>query len=234
MSESRDRRQFLTRTGAALTAVALAPATSVFAQKPEAAPQQKSEAEDVSPVEDLMREHGLLNRVLLVYEACGRKIADKSGFDPTLLNQAAGIIKNFIESYHEKLEEDYLFPRFEKAGKLTDLVATLRKQHAAGRVVTARILQASSVKHIRSRRQLIHDIYAFSHMYRPHEAREDTVLFPALHSIVSSNEYDAMGEDFEKKEHELFGQEGFEGMVEKVAGIEKQLGIYDLSKFTPA
>ena len=29
------------------------------------------------------------------------------------------------------------------------------------------------------------------------------------------------------------GKDGFETMVEKVANIEKQLGIYDLSMFTP-
>jgi hypothetical protein len=32
---------------------------------------------------------------------------------------------------------------------------------------------------------------------------------------------------------ELFGDDGFEQMVDRVAGIEKQLGIYDLAKFTP-
>jgi hypothetical protein len=59
------------------------------------------------------------------------------------------------------------------------------------------------------------------------------VLFPALHQIVSAHEFDALGDDFEKKEHELFGNEGFEGMVVKVAGLEKELGIYDLAQFTP-
>ncbi len=227
MHQGRDRRHFLRETSVALTAVALTPA-ALFAQ-------EKQEAEEVSPIEDLMREHGLLNRVMLVYEACGRRIAAKSGFDPAVLNQAAGIIKNFIENYHEKLEEDHLFPRFEKAGKLTDLVATLRTQHAAGRNVTARILQATSGKGSRRRgAQLIRDINLFIHMYRPHEAREDTVLFPALHSLVSRNEYDALGEDFEKKEHELFGKDGFEGMVDKVSELEKKLGIYDLARFTPA
>lgn len=101
--------------------------------------------------------------------------------------------------------------------------------------MTARILQATSGTGARRRgAQVIRDINLFVRMYRPHEAREDTVLFPALHSIVSRNEYDAMGEDFEKKEHELFGKEGFEGMVDKVGELEKKLGIFDLAKFTPA
>ena len=70
-------------------------------------------------------------------------------------------------------------------------------------------------------------------MYRPHEAREDTVLFPAIRKIIPKREYFALGEDFERKEHELFGEDGFEAMVEKVSTLEKQLGIFDLSEFTP-
>jgi hypothetical protein len=63
--------------------------------------------------------------------------------------------------------------------------------------------------------------------------REDTVLFPALHKIVSPHEFDALGEEFEDMEHQLFGEDGFEKMLNRVAGIEKQLGIYDLAQFTP-
>lgn len=69
-------------------------------------------------------------------------------------------------------------------------------------------------------------------MYRPHEAREDTVLFPALHKIVPANRLKELGEQFEKEEDRLFGEEGFEKTVDQVATIEKQLGIYDLAQFT--
>jgi hemerythrin-like domain-containing protein len=69
-------------------------------------------------------------------------------------------------------------------------------------------------------------------MYRPHEAREDTVLFPALHKIVPAKQLKELGEQFEKEEDRLFGEAGFEKTVEQVAAIEKQLGIYDLTQFT--
>lgn len=58
-------------------------------------------------------------------------------------------------------------------------------------------------------------------MYRPHEAREDTVLFPAFRKLVSHHEYGALGEAFEKNEHQLFGQDGFETMVGKSRGNRK-------------
>jgi hypothetical protein len=37
----------------------------------------------------------------------------------------------------------------------------------------------------------------------------------------------------EEDEHKVLGEEGFERSVEKVARIEKQLGIYDLKQLTP-
>jgi hypothetical protein len=54
-------------------------------------------------------------------------------------------------------------------------------------------------------------------MYRPHEAREDTVLFPALYTIVDPQEVRELGEQFEEQEHRLFGEDGFSRTVEEVA-----------------
>jgi hemerythrin-like domain-containing protein len=193
--------------------------------------------DEVSPAEDLMREHGVLNRVMLIYDHCKSKLANKEDFPVESLNNSAGIIRSFIEDYHEKLEENFIFPRFVNANKMVDLVQLLFVQHHAGKILTDQILQlgkADTLKNQDNTLQLISAIESFNRMYRPHEAREDTVLFPELKKLVSRHEYDSMGEDFEKKEHELFGADGFESIVNKVAVIEKQLGIYDMSIYTPA
>jgi hemerythrin-like domain-containing protein len=192
--------------------------------------------EEVTPPEDLMREHGVLVRVLLIYEAGMRKFAAKEDFDPALITQSAEVVRDFIENYHEKSEEDQIFPRFVKAGKMVDLVGTLLQQHQAGRRVTARILNfaPNSRADGDDRRQLVAAIQSFIAMYRPHAAREDTDLFPKLRELVSAEEYGAMAEDFEKKEHVLFGEDGFEKMADCVAKLERAIGIYDLNQFTPA
>jgi hemerythrin-like domain-containing protein len=193
--------------------------------------------EEVTPAEDLMREHGVLNRIMLVYDDCRLKLANQEHFPVDALYNSAQMIRSFIEDYHEMLEEKFLFPRFINANKLVDLVQLLYVQHHAGRVLTDQILKlanANTLTNAEDSQKLIGLLVSFNRMYRPHEAREDSVLFPALKSIVSGNEYDAMGEDFEKKEHELFGADGFETMVNKIAGLEKQLGIYDMSVYTPA
>jgi hemerythrin-like domain-containing protein len=189
----------------------------------------------VSPPEDLMQEHGLLNRILLIYDHCKTQLLNKEAIDVAALSQGAGIIRTFVEDYHEKQEEDYLFPRFKKANQLTDIVETLLQQHNAGRNITEQIMQITKQGSLNENdnQKLIDLITAFNTMYRPHEAREDTVLFPAFRKIVSKHEYDSLGEQFEKNEQKLFGKDGFETMVSKVAGIEKQLGIYELGQFTP-
>ncbi|HKD59649.1 MAG TPA: hemerythrin domain-containing protein, partial [Terracidiphilus sp.] len=197
--------------------------------------KSEHEEENVSTNEDLMREHGILKRVLIAYDEIIRRIRAKEDFPPQTVTEGATIIRKFIEDYHEKLEEDHLFPRFRKAGKQVELVTVLYAQHQAGRRVTDRIMaKANTLKTEDDRSQLAQDLEAFNRMYAPHEAREDTVLFPALHKIVSLHEYDALGEHFEKIERQTFGGDGFDIYVDKVAALEKRLGIYDLSKFTPA
>jgi hemerythrin-like domain-containing protein len=194
-------------------------------------------AEDVSPAEDLMREHGVLKRVLLIYGELERRISANVEFVPENLKNSAEIIRGFIEAYHEKLEENYLFPRFEKAHTLTDLVGVLKLQHERGRILTGQIIQhanAADMKDSVVRNQIANDLAQFVRMYNPHEAREDTVLFPAFRKIVSKSEYNKLGDQFEDEEHKRFGEDGFEHMVDRVAMIEKALGIYDLAQFTPS
>lgn len=228
----RTRRTFI-RAGLIAGASTFASATLLGASNDK---RKEEGEEEVSPAEDLMREHGVLKRVLLIYGEAIQRIDANTDLPPDAVADSAKIIRSFIEDYHEKLEEDFLFPRFRKAGKLVDLVEVLFQQHQVGRRVTDQTLQLATpqaLKNYDDRRKLADALRQFIRMYNPHEAREDTVLFPAFRQIVSGHEYDSLGEDFEKKEHELFGEEGFEGMVDKVAGIEKKLGIYDLAQFTP-
>jgi len=230
-----EKRNFLKAASVAAVAAALiVPAGFVSARAKDKEGRSEKQPE-VTPPEDLMREHGVLDRVLLVYEAGLKKFDAKEDFDPAVLVNAAQIVRDFIENYHEQSEEQAVFPRFKKAGKLVPLVDTLLAQHKAGRKVTETILQAApgSRQDGDDRRRLVPAIQSFIAMYRPHAAREDTELFPLLKGLVSPHEYDAMAEDFERKEHQLFGADGFEMMVQRVAGLEQSIGINDLAQFTP-
>ncbi len=232
--ENQTRRQFLWAGTAA--AGGLLAAGVVRADEP-AENRAANTAEDVSPTEDLMREHGVLRRLLLVYEEVDRRIAEAKTVKPELLSHATQLIRHFIEDYHERQEEDHVFPRLVKAGKLVDLTKILQKQHDAGRRLTNHILEATEAAVLpagKAAEPLRENLHLFIRMYRPHAAREDTVLLPTLHGIMTAKEYDAMGDRFEDREQELFGKNGFERIVGEVAELEKALGIEDLAQFTPS
>lgn len=194
----------------------------------------ESEA-SVPPTEDLMREHGVLRRILLLYEAGSRRLGQGEDMESSVFVQAAETMRDFIHGYHEKLEENYLFPHFKKAGRMVPLIDVLIAQHAAGRKLTENILQIAPTARTDSgrRKTMIDAMQASIVLYQPHAAREDTDIFPTVRSLVTPSEFDGLGETFEKEEKSKFGADGFEKVVKAVSGIEKRIGTDDLSKYTP-
>jgi hemerythrin-like domain-containing protein len=232
--EFEERRTFLRRAAGSGLAVIVAGVSSRAGATP-APKKERSEDDDVSPTEDLMREHGILRRLLLVYGEALRRIDIKTELKPEPIARSAEIVRAFIEDYHERDEEEFIFPRFDKAGKLVDLVTTLRAQHQAGRKLTAEILRLASPAALASptdRATLAETMRRFVRMYEPHAAREDTVLFPAFRALVGEKELDRLQGVFEEKEKALPGG-GFEKMVATVTTIEESMGIADLAEFTP-
>jgi hemerythrin-like domain-containing protein len=228
------RRRFL--LGASTAAAGLSAAAAAWAEDAPS-PEKTPEAEDgVAAAEDLMREHGVLDRLLLIYEEVIRRISTEKEVPITLLHKAADLIRRFVEDYHEKLEEKHVFPVCEKRAELAALTKVLREQHQAGRRLTDAILRLTSTRPILP--QTLDDLQktcrVFIRMYRPHAAREDTVVFPALHELLAAHDLEELGESFEDEEERRFGRNGFQQVVAQVAAWEKQLGIYELAQFTPA
>lgn len=102
-----------------------------------------------------------------------------------------------------------------------------------GRKVTTTLLDTSKGDALAQPRQAAQALRSFYRMYIPHISRENSVAFRAFHDLVPPKEYAELGEQFEDKEHSLFGEDSFDKTVERVAGIEKELGIHDLAQFTP-
>ena len=220
-------RRALLPLGAAFGLVLAAPVVARDTKK-------KGDDEAISPPEDLMREHAILDRVLLIYEAGIRRMGQGEDIDPAVFTQSATIVRDFIHDYHEKSEEELIFPRFKTAGRMVQLVNVLIIQHGAGRKLTERILAAAPQARSREPREAMgRDIQAFIAMYRPHAAREETDLFPTLRHLVTSDEYDGIADEMEKRERQDFGADGFEKVAKKVAEVETVIGIHDLDVFTP-
>lgn len=104
----------------------------------------------------------------------------------SLALNATNIVKQFIEEYHQVLEEEYIFPVLYEHKKYKRLIEILRKQYDAAKCVTDKILTILGVnnKIMLYRNQLIIFLTQFVNMYDPHTSREDTVIFPAFHELT--------------------------------------------------
>ncbi len=222
------RRQFLASFGGA-SLVLLATAPNVRAE------EEKEEAE-VSANEDLMREHGLIRRALLVYGEAARRARTAPKTVPLKrLGETATLFRDFAEDYHERaLEERHIFPVVRKlktpAAKLPDV---LLAQHQRGREITDYVQRLATRATLGADAESLAIVLeSFVRMYEPHAAREDTELFPAWKAALGEHGYAEMGEQFEEIEHRTFGGDGFDDALERIARIEVEFGLADLSALT--
>jgi len=192
--------------------------------------------DDVTATEDLMREHGVLRRALIVYRAVAARLRVNAGsVPPDVLLRTATLFRLFGEEYHERrLEEDHIFPIVKKrAGNASAAIDTLIVQHARGREITTYILTAAQGPKIGANATALADVFdSFARMYERHAAIEDTLIFPAWKKALSPHQIDEMGEQFEQIEKDVMGKDGFEYGVDQIGSIETALGLSDLALFT--
>ena len=244
MGSERERRDFLRASAAAGAALLLAGCSGggqATQQRQENQSPAKKDKEgekggEVTATEDLMREHGVLRRALLVYTAAAGKLrANASAVPPDSLQKTAKLFRAFGEEYHEKeLEEQFIFPAVKRAGgaagSLPDILVV---QHDRGREITDYIIAVTNGAKVGGNAaERAKALEAFVLMYEHHAAREDTVIFPAWKQTMTEEQLDEMGEKFEDIEHEQFGEDGYEDAVKQIAEIEGSLGLSDISQFT--
>src|SRR5208283_2719924 len=102
------RRELIAKAATVTTAALIAPnLLHAEAKEPE-----------VTATEDLMREHGVLRRALLVYTESIPKIrSNAASLDAGALYRTGALFRDFGENYHETmLEEQHIFPVVHKSG----------------------------------------------------------------------------------------------------------------------
>jgi hemerythrin-like domain-containing protein len=236
----------LNRRGAAALATALAAGVLVSAgglivpaqaaHQPRRGDKQGDTDEDVSVTEDLMREHGVLRRTLIVYSELARRLrAGAQDVDPAALADAARLFREFGEEYHERaLEEQYIFPEVRRSGgAIATLVAVLLQQHERGREITDYLQRVGGRGQIGSDAvPLAAALDGMARMYQAHSVWEDTVVFPAWKRTQSKRRLHDLAERFEEIEHRRFGRDGFADAITRIGRIESAFGLADLASYT--
>jgi hemerythrin-like domain-containing protein len=202
-----------------------------------AATGEKGEPGEVTAIEDLMREHGILRRALLVYHESAIKLRENAGAVPMEhLEKAAQLFRAFGEDYHEKrLEEAFIFPALKKTQTPAAVyVDVLLAQHARGREITDYILATTKADKLPAggSNAFVTALESFVRMYEHHAAIEDTLIFPAWKGTLKEGELDELSAKFEEIEEQTFGEDGFAAALRRIVEIEDGLGLSNLGMFT--
>ncbi len=197
----------------------------------------ESDEKETTATEDLMREHGVIRRVLVVYREAALRLRSKVTSVPAdALQKAAKLMSDFGEAYHERqLEEAHVFPAVTRTGgAAASEVGTLLLQHERGREITAFVLAVTKrgIGAVTAE-PLARSLEAFARMYEEHAAREDTIVFPAWKDALSVKQLDEMGDLFEEIERKTFGADGFDDAVEQIAAIERAIGLDPAALIAP-
>jgi hemerythrin-like domain-containing protein len=231
---NRNRRQVLTGIAASSAAVVL----NAYGAPGGKQHCKQQQAPSMTATEDLMREHGVLERALVVYSAAATKLRDKStAVPPEALHNTAKLFRTFGENYHERtLEETFVFPAIEASvkGSAARYTGVLITQHERGREITGYILAATQSPKIgaTTAESLVRAMESFVWMYRAHAAIEDTVVFPAWKKTLSDARLTEVSARFEEMERRQLGPDGHQEALNQIIAIESEIGLADLAQFT--
>jgi hemerythrin-like domain-containing protein len=226
MDIDRDRRRVLALTGAGFAAAGALGLSACG-----------KAGDEVAAAEDLMREHGVLRRALLVYQEAVARLRSGKPFPADALAKTARLFRSFGEDYHERrLEEVHIFPKLQKveAPAAYAIVDVLKNQHERGRQITDYIERSTRSGSVAAERAapLAETLLGFVRMYQWHTAMEDTVVFPAWKDTLSEHAYHEMSEQFEDIEHQSFGKDGFDDARRQMSEIERAFDLTDPTLFT--
>ena len=230
MEPRESRRAFLIKNGLLIATASLSGVACM------GSPKQEAKTWKIPPTEDLMRDHGILRRIMLVYDEVARRLKQGEEFPLRVLTEASDIVRRYMQDYHESNEQFHVFNWFGIAEKMVELVAILYQQHLAGRKLIDKIKELSTEENLKNpteRLKVGEYLTTFNQLYRRHAAWEDTLIFPAFRSIISPQDFATVGETFKREEEKLFGLDGYEKIVGQVSDLEEVLGIHDLRQFIP-
>ena len=174
--------------------------------------------------EILMEEHRAIERVLCSLERASTRLSRGEDVYLRFFSGCSAFFKGFVDSYHHKKEEQFLFPALVQNGlpKDTGPVAIMLAEHAQGRHL-AQLLGTATLKlqagDERRREQVILSATDYIKLFRQHIYKEEFLLSPLAERVIPVEQQANLGQSFERMQVEEFGED----VHEKYFGLAQRL-----------
>ena len=175
---------------------------------------------DLHPVDVLMDEHRLIERVLDAVEQRASALQD-GPFPGDFFRKAVDFIRNFADGRHHFKEEECLFPMLGEHGlpKEGGPVACMLHEHTLGRECVAGIsnnLEAAEAGSKEAAALVRQNALAYVELLRQHIYKEDNILFRMARQLIAGTEAERLYASYAGAETRCAPEEKYRRLAEEL------------------
>ena len=180
------------------------------------------------PVEALMQEHRVIERMIAPFQREAARLEQSKKVNPKFVETAVDFIRTYADRNHHGKEEGILFHALSQkkmSEEFAALMKTLIEDHVQARKLTARLDQAgiSYVNgNVDSWRDVAEALKGLAALYPVHIEKEDKRFFLPAMEYFSPEEREAMLREFWEFDRKLIHEkyERVVGELEKIAAAQ--------------
>ncbi len=183
------------------------------------------------PIEILLDEHKLVERVIKLVEKVRSKLKKKKEIPATSFWKLVDFLRSYADVIHHSKEEDILFMQMreheaELSEKVWDQIGVLIDEHIQGLDLAnemhkaIRDYQRGSVS---ARKRILRSVTSYVDIMKAHFKSEEDEVFPAMVKVLSKAEKDKMAADFKRFDKIVGGTAAHRSYEKIVAELEKEL-----------
>ncbi len=183
------------------------------------------------PIDILLDEHKLVDRVFAIIEKVRDKLRDKEEIPAPVFWKLVEFIRGYADVIHHSKEEDIFFDQLREHD--TDLpedvdrnIAVLIEEHIEALDLANEMHKAIREYHRgkpEGRDKILKSVNGYLEIMQPHFKMEEDDVFPALVKVLSKKEKDKIKADFERFDEILGGNKVHERYQQIVEDLEKAI-----------
>ncbi len=183
----------------------------------------------VDPIEVLMHEHRVIERMLKVLTAASNK-AEAGEVDEELFERAIDFIRTFADRCHHAKEEETFYPLIEQRGipKEGGPIGMMLQEHDMGRDYVRGMDEALRKFKDGDKSQagvISRNAAGYINLLSQHIQKEDNILYPMGNRVISDSDREALIERFEELEEKEIGKGVHEKYHRLVEELEAKLNL---------
>ncbi|MFX1563567.1 MAG: hemerythrin domain-containing protein [Promethearchaeota archaeon] len=183
------------------------------------------------PIEILLEEHKLVERVITLIEKIQSKLKDEKEVPATVFWKLVDFLRSYADVIHHSKEEDVLFVQMQEheeelSSEVWDQIGILIEEHIEGLDLANEMHKAIreyNRGNQKARKNILDAVTRYIEVMKPHFKNEEDTVFPAMVAVLSDEEKRKTKADFERFDNLVGGAEAHKRYEKIVGELEKEL-----------